>query len=118
MRGNDAHVLFFALSCPRATQITNACVSSLPRSCPDLQVVVMEVLPCLDDSAVQDLVHGCPRLLSLDVGSCRRITNVAFQIIGEAREDDQETVGGGLCTAQCQWARRTGHAWAMAQTPV
>lgn len=43
----------------------------------------MEVLPCLDDSAVQDLVHGCLRLLSLDVGSCRRISNVAFQIIGK-----------------------------------
>ena len=62
--------------------LTNGGVSCLASYCPRLQVVLMEVLPGLDDSALQDLVHGLPSLLSLDVGSCRKLTNVSFQIVG------------------------------------
>lgn len=63
-------------------RITNSGVSFLARHCRQVQVLLMEVLPCLDDSAVQDVIHGMKQLLSLDVGSCRKISNVSFQIIG------------------------------------
>jgi hypothetical protein len=63
-------------------RLTNTGLADVARLCKQLQVLLMEVLPCLDDRAVQDVVHGLPRLLALDVGSCRKISNVSFQIIG------------------------------------
>ena len=62
--------------------LTGSGIADLVVRCPLLQVVLMEVLPCLSDAAVQDVVHGLKSLLSLDVGSCKKLTNVSFQIIG------------------------------------
>lgn len=63
-------------------RLTNVGLSDLARHCKQVQVLLMEVLPCLDDSAVQDVIHGMKQLLSLDVGSCKKLTNVSFQMIG------------------------------------
>lgn len=63
-------------------KITNSGVRDLARYCRSIQVFHMDLLPCLDDSAIQDVIHGLKQLLSLDIGSCIKMSNISFQIIG------------------------------------
>jgi hypothetical protein len=45
-----------------------------------LQIVSVEVMPYITDTAVQDILRGLRNLAALNIGGNRKISNVAFQV--------------------------------------